>query len=105
MWPTTLSVSRTLQSASSGFDPAQASVSYAFVKDATYNTFVGNLVQGSTFDVDNTDGSANKGPITFNNLGTRLEKSYQLTLRATVARFENISIVNLDIPVMVKGVN
>lgn len=85
-------------------DPAQVSVSYAFVKDATYNTFVGNLVQGSTFDVDNVDGSQTKGTITFNNLGTRLEKSYQLTLRATVT-FENISIVNLDIPVMVKGVN
>ncbi len=85
-------------------DPAQVSVSYAFVKDATYNTFAGNLAQGSTFDVDNVVGSATKGTITFKNLGTRLDKTYHLTLKATVT-FENISIVTLDIPVTVKGAN
>lgn len=80
-------------------DPSQVSVSYEFDKTTNdYKTFVGNLVQGSTFDVD-----AN-GIITFNNLGTRLDKSYNLTLNATVT-FKNISIVKLAIPVTVKGVN
>lgn len=73
-------------------------VEYSFEKDEEYNNFVGQLAPGSTFNVDGN------GEITFDNKGTRLQKSYNLTVKAVVT-FDKLSEVEVLIPVQVKGAN
>ncbi|MDE6468069.1 MAG: hypothetical protein K2L28_04140, partial [Muribaculaceae bacterium] len=72
-------------------------VTYEFVKDQAYNTFVGNLDPAATFELNKTTGI-----VTYDNLGATLIPTYNLTIKATVT-FDKLSQVECTIPFEVKG--
>lgn len=78
---------------------SQVSVSYAFKDDNAYKTFVGQLAPGAVFKINE-----NTGEITYDNLGTTLIPTYNLTVVATVT-FDDISVVECEIPVTMQGKN
>lgn len=83
--------------ATNTYKVAAPTVKYAFVKDATYNKFAGNLDPKATFKIDETTGI-----VTYDNLGATLIPSYKLTVKATVT-FADLSEVVINIPFIVKG--
>lgn len=74
---------------------AEPTITYAFVKDNAWESLnpYGELSVGTT-----------TGIVSWNNKGAELQKTYNLTVRATVT-FDNVSVVTCDIPVTVKGKN
>ncbi len=76
---------------------SMVSVKYDFVHNSDYNTFTSQLAPGAVFVIDHQT-----GVITYDNLGAELQPTYNLVVRAEV-KFNNISVVNCDIPVTVKG--
>lgn len=74
-----------------------STVTYEFVRNSDYNTFVGNLDPAATFGIDPAT-----GVVTYDNLGATLIPTYNLTVKATVT-FSNLSQVECLIPFEVKG--
>lgn len=78
---------------------AMPTVTYAFdTKAGDYATLVGNLSEGSTFEVD-----AASGVVTWENEGATLAHDYSVTVVATVT-FEDLSVVECRIPVTISAV-
>ena len=71
-------------------------VEFAFNKNAAYNNFVGQLANGSVFEID-----AATGVITWENKGSKLTENKTFTVIATVT-FEDLSVVKCEIPVTIE---
>ena len=71
-------------------------VKFEFKKDNAFNTFVGQLADGSVFDID-----ATSGVITWENRGSKLTENKTFTVVATVT-FEDLSVVKCEIPVTIE---
>ena len=71
-------------------------VEFAFNKNTAYNDFVGQLANGSVFEID-----AATGVITWENKGSKLTENKTFTVIATVT-FEDLSVVKCEIPVTIE---
>lgn len=84
--------------ATNEYKVAMPSVSYAFdTTEQAYKDLVGNLSEGSTFEVDNMSGE-----VTWENEGATLAQDYVVTVIATVT-FEDLSVVECRIPVTISA--
>ena len=72
---------------------AAPSVTFAFVRDASYTELTSNISAKSKLEVD-----AATGKVTWLNQGSALKKDFALTVKATVT-FEDLSVVECLIPV------
>ena len=77
------------------------SVNYAFVKDAAYNTFAGQLTTGSLFGFDLPDPDTGVYPgagiVTYNNNGATTVANYNLTVAVKVT-FKDVAVVTVYVP-------
>lgn len=84
--------------ATDSYKVAMPTVTYAFdTKAGDYETLMGNLSQGSTFEVD-----AATGVVTWENEGATLANNYSVTVVATVT-FADLSVVECRIPVTISA--
>lgn len=74
---------------------AEPTIVYDFVKDAAWTA----LDPYGDLTIDHTTGQ-----VSWNNKGAELQKTYKLSVKATVT-FDNVSVVECKIPVTIKGKN
>lgn len=86
------------QVATETYKVGMPNVKFAFKKDTAYNNFVGQLVNGTEFNINETTGT-----VTWKNNGTSLAKTQNFTVIATVT-FEDLSVVECEIPVTIEAV-
>lgn len=97
MWNKTTSALALTSKATDDYKVAAPSVSYAWVQDTNYNSFVSQLTNPATqLQLD-----AN-GKVTWDNEGATLANTHNLKVKATVT-FADLSIVEVVIPVTIKA--
>ena len=96
-WNATTSALALTTKATNDYKVAAPTVSYAWVRDANYNSFVSQLTSPATQLQLAADGK-----VTWDNEGATLANSHDLKVEATVT-FANLSIVKVVIPVTIKA--